>query len=80
MMPTKGAIPGFDATRNPQCGDSNLKPQSDDSSSETTFPQEFVMAPTIEGLRQLAGLERYEHRAISRRRRAMRAFLAYQRI
>jgi hypothetical protein len=69
-MPTK--VFGFDATRNSQCGD--------DPSGETTFPQEFVMAPTIEGLRQLAGLERYEQRAISRRRRAMRAFLAYQRI
>src|SRR5260370_38996668 len=46
-MPTKAEIPGFDATRNSQRGDANLKPQSNDPSTETTFPQEFVMAPTI---------------------------------
>jgi hypothetical protein len=75
-MPSKGTTPGHDATRNSQYGDANVEPQSNDSSSETKVPREYVMAPTIEGLRQLAGLERYECRAISRRRRAMCAFLA----
>ena len=46
--------------------------ESDDFSSEGNCTQEFVMTPTIEVLRQLSGLERYECRAISRRRRGMR--------
>jgi hypothetical protein len=75
-MPSKAATPGHDATRNSQYGEANVEFQSNNSSSETKVPREFVMAPTIEGLRQLAGLERYERRAISRRRRAMCAFLA----
>jgi hypothetical protein len=49
--------------------------ESDDLVSETTCPQESAMPPPIEVLRQLSRLERYECRAISRRRRAMRAFL-----
>jgi hypothetical protein len=49
--------------------------ESDDLVSETKCPLES--APSIEVLRQLSRLERYECRAISRRRRAMRAFLAF---
>jgi hypothetical protein len=48
--------------------------ESDDFSSEGSCTQEFVMTPTIEFLRQLSGLERYECRAISRRRRGVRDF------
>jgi hypothetical protein len=50
--------------------------EGDDFSSEGRCAQEFPMTPMI--LRQLSRLERYEGRAISRRRRAMRAFLALQ--
>jgi hypothetical protein len=70
------ADPRHDATRNPQGAAANLEPQSYDASGETRFAPKFVMAPTIEGLRQLARLERYENRAISRRKQAMCAFLA----
>jgi hypothetical protein len=75
IVETMSAHPGHDATRNPQ-GAAAIEPQSYDASSETRFAPEFVMAPTIEGLRQLARLERYENRAISRRRQAVCAFLA----
>jgi hypothetical protein len=54
--------------------------RSDDPSCETKLTEQFSIVPTIEALQQLARLDRYEDRAISRRRRAMRAFLAYQRI
>jgi hypothetical protein len=55
-------------------GDAGLV--SDDFSSEGGCSQELAMIPPV--LRQLSRLERYECRAISRRRRAMRAFLAVQ--
>jgi hypothetical protein len=51
--------------------------ESDDLSSEGSCTQEFVMTPTIEVLRQLSRLERYECRAISRRRRGMRNFSCF---
>jgi hypothetical protein len=76
IVETMSADPGHDATRNPQGAAAKLEPQSYGASSETRFAPEFVMAPTIEGLRQLARLERYENRAISRRRQAVYAFLA----
>lgn len=75
-MPSKAAALGHDATRNWQCGDADLGPQICDPLSKTKFPQEFDIAPMIEILQQLAKLDRYVVRAISRRRRAMRAFLA----
>jgi hypothetical protein len=46
--------------------------ESDDFSSEGSCTQEFVMTSTIEVWRQLSKLERYQCRAISRRRRGMR--------
>jgi hypothetical protein len=59
---------------NSQKGDAAF--DSGDFLSDGSCTQEFVMTPTI--LLQLCRLERYECRAILRRRRAMRAFLAFQ--
>jgi hypothetical protein len=75
IVETMSADPGHEATRYPQAAAANLESQSYDALSETRFAPGLVMAPTIEGLRQLAKLERYEHRAVSRRRRAICAFL-----
>ena len=71
---------GDDLMLNSQCDNARLEARSDDSSCETKLAQEFAMVATIEVLQELAKLDRYEGRAISRRRAAMRAFLAYQRI
>jgi hypothetical protein len=77
-----GAILSRDGT-----DDVMLDLQSDDArleagnpSCETKVIQEFARVSTIEVLQGLAKLHRYEGRAISRRRRAMRALLAYHRI
>jgi hypothetical protein len=49
---------------------------SEDYSDEGCCGQDLAVTPTI--LRQLFRLERYERRAISRRRQAIRAFLVVQ--
>jgi hypothetical protein len=79
-----GAILSGDGTddvlQNLQSDDARLETRSDNPACGTKLTQELAMVPTIEALQELARLDRYEDRAISRRRRAMRAFLAYQRI
>jgi hypothetical protein len=72
LMEAKAAIRGDDITMNLQRCDAAF--ESDNPSRRCT--QELAMTPSIEILRQLSRLERYECRAISRRRRAMRAFLS----
>jgi hypothetical protein len=52
-----------------------LKSPAADASNEAEPPANPAPAPSLEILAQLARLERYERRAISRGRRAMRAFL-----
>ncbi len=69
-----------DVMLNLQSDDARLEARSDDPSCETKLAQEFAKVSTIEVLQGLTKLDRYEGRAISRRRRAMRALLAYQRI
>ena len=46
---------------------------------ETAPTQGPALVPTVDTLRQLARLERYERRAIARSRRAARAFITHQR-
>jgi hypothetical protein len=69
-----------DTMENSQSDDADLETSSDDPACETKVTEEFAMVSTLEALQELARLDRYEDRAISRRRRAMRAFLTYQRI
>jgi hypothetical protein len=73
VIPSSAAILGDGVTPGSQGGNAGV--ESDDVSSESCFMQGFA-TPTI--LRQLSRLERYERHAISRRRRAMRAFLVLQ--
>jgi hypothetical protein len=72
LMEAKAAIREDDVTMNLQRCDAVF--ESDNPSRRCT--QEVAISPSIEILRQLSRLERYECRAISRRRRAMRAFLS----
>ena len=69
-----------DVMLNLQSDNARSEARSDDPSCETKLAQEFAKVSTIEVLQGLAKLDRYEGRAISRRRRAMRALLAYHRI
>jgi hypothetical protein len=77
-MPSRAGTPRHDATLHSPSGDASLEFGSDDPACETEFARELAMVPTIEVLQELAKRDRYEGRAISRRGRAMRAFLAYQ--
>ena len=71
---SRATILGDGVTPSSQGGNAGF--ESDDFSSESCCMQGSAIAPTI--LRQLSRLGRYERRAISRRRRAMRAFLVVQ--
>src|SRR5258708_7324887 len=73
-IPSNAAILGDGVTLSSQ--GVNVGFESDDISSDSRCIQGFATAPTI--LRQLSRLERYERRAISRRGRAIRAFLTAQ--
>jgi hypothetical protein len=66
-----------DVLQNSQSDDARLETRTDNPLCETKLTQELAVVPTIEALQELARLDRYEGRAISRRRRAMRALLAY---
>jgi hypothetical protein len=62
---------GDDVTPNLQIGEAGF--ETGDATAGTEDTQELGAPPSIEVLRQLLRLERYENSAISRRRRAMRA-------
>jgi hypothetical protein len=72
--PSGAANGGEDVTPSVQGDDANFGGEG--FVGEGCCLQEFGMTPTI--LLQLSRLNRYESRAISRRRRAMRAFLVSQ--
>jgi hypothetical protein len=75
LMSSRAVVPGEDVTLDSERGDARV--EGDDSSVQGGCAPEFAIPPTIEIMRQLSRLERYECRAISRRRRAMRAFLVF---
>jgi len=75
VLPPNAAVCGNDITSNSQKEDCIFE---SDGLIEGSCTQERSMTPTIEILRRLSRLERYERRAISRRRRAMRAFVSHR--
>ena len=75
LMSSGAVVPGEDVTLHSERGDDDV--EGDDPSVEGGCAPDFAIPPTIEIMRQLSRLERYECRAISRRRRAMRVFLVF---